>query len=235
MPLSGYNTRGGPLPPLTSPYDPWQRRGKRIKKIFRQLTGSLCLFLLVLGGVRLPGRPGELVREGVSWALTTTADWQIIRNRGRETVGRVIETLQNYRLRKIPVVKLKGEKGFSFTVLPVDGQVCREYGWVRDGNGWEGFHPGVDLAGKPGTEVKAVKEGKVIRTGQDEEAGWFVLLDHGDGWQTCYSLLQEVMVRQGEEVKEGQVLGRMKGERLHLELRRKNETRNPLEYLERKD
>nr|WP_317356747.1 M23 family metallopeptidase [uncultured Tyzzerella sp.] len=61
-----------------------------------------------------------------------------------------------------------------------------------------------------GTDVKATAEGMVENIFVDEELGQTIVLNHGNGWVSTYSQLEEnVSVAVGDVVKEGQILGKI--------------------------
>jgi Membrane proteins related to metalloendopeptidases len=73
-------------------------------------------------------------------------------------------------------------------------------------------HPGVDIAANPGFEVVAAYAGKVADVRNDNDYpggfGWTVEIDHGNGYKTVYSNLDEnIAVKKGDTVKKGQKIG----------------------------
>jgi murein DD-endopeptidase MepM/ murein hydrolase activator NlpD len=71
-------------------------------------------------------------------------------------------------------------------------------------------HDGVDIASPRDTPVLASAPGRVILTKKsDLIAGYgnFVEIDHGNGYITRYGHLEEIIVRQGQVLKKGQILG----------------------------
>ena len=61
-----------------------------------------------------------------------------------------------------------------------------------------------------GTDVKATAEGMVENIFVDEELGQTVVINHGNGWVSTYSQLEEnVSVAVGDVVKEGQAIGKI--------------------------
>jgi murein DD-endopeptidase MepM/ murein hydrolase activator NlpD len=95
-------------------------------------------------------------------------------------------------------------------------------------------HPGVDIAVPTGSVVRAAGGGTVAQTGQDPEYGWFVLLQHVDGYQSMYGHLSRRLVAQGDTVAAGQVIGlsgntgRSTAPHLHFEIRRQGTSLDPL-------
>lgn len=69
-------------------------------------------------------------------------------------------------------------------------------------------HEGIDLTAPTGTPIYATADGKVLQAGY--RAGGFgkkILLDHGYGYQTLYGHCNEVLVKPGQMVKRGEVIG----------------------------
>ena len=66
----------------------------------------------------------------------------------------------------------------------------------------------ISIGAKKGEAVKASEDGTVESIKTDDERGITVVLNHGNGWQTTYSQLQEdVVVKEGDKVKKGQEIG----------------------------
>ena len=69
-------------------------------------------------------------------------------------------------------------------------------------------HDGVDLAAEAGTQVCAAAAGKVYTVCEDDTMGMTVVVDHGGGYVTQYSSLDEnVRVAPGDTVSAGQCIG----------------------------
>ena len=86
------------------------------------------------------------------------------------------------------------------------------------------FHQGVDIAVAYGHDVKAAADGIVSFAGVQNGYGNTVVIDHEGGRQTRYAHLSQELVRAGDVVSEGQVLGksgnsgRSTGPHLHFEM-----------------
>jgi murein DD-endopeptidase MepM/ murein hydrolase activator NlpD len=95
-------------------------------------------------------------------------------------------------------------------------------------------HPGIDIAVPTGSIVRATAGGSVAETGQDPEYGWFVLLQHAEGYQSMYGHLSRRLVSRGDSVAPGQVIGlsgstgRSTAPHLHFEIRRQGVSLDPL-------
>ena len=114
-------------------------------------------------------------------------------------------------------------------VWPADGPVAENFGSGADPRG-------IALATLSGSAVRAASGGTVIFAATEpQKYGQLVLIDHGGGWVTAYAHLAKMVVRQGERVASGARLGFTGGSgndaRLHFELRRDNEPRDPLPLL----
>ena len=101
-----------------------------------------------------------------------------------------------------------------------------------------GWHPGVDLAGWPGTEVFSTTPGVVTMAGVWGGYGNMVEVDHGNGFKTRYAHLRKIKVQRGQKVAMGDVLGEMGcsgrcvSTHLHYEVYFNNNLRNPQPFME---
>jgi len=90
-------------------------------------------------------------------------------------------------------------------------------------NAW---HEGTDFPAAYGTPIQATAEGVVSRAAFDNEYGYFVDIQHKNGVVTRYAHAQELLVKEGDFVKQSQVIakvgstGRSTGPHLHYEVLR---------------
>jgi murein DD-endopeptidase MepM/ murein hydrolase activator NlpD len=97
-------------------------------------------------------------------------------------------------------------------------------------------HQGVDISAPEGTPVYAAAPGKVKM--EDELGGWgmLIILEHSEGFSTHYAHLDEFVVKEGDQVTKGQVIGRVgntgqsTGPHLHYEVRKDGKHLNPADY-----
>jgi murein DD-endopeptidase MepM/ murein hydrolase activator NlpD len=126
-------------------------------------------------------------------------------------------------------------------IYPVSNRrVTSNFGWREDPvnpvAGQMTFHRAVDLAGKTGDPVKAALKGTVLHVDNNRNLGNFIILKHGE-YQTIYAHLSAVLVKKGEEVSQGQLIGKVgetgytTGPHLHFEVFRNGTRINPLELL----
>ena len=124
--------------------------------------------------------------------------------------------------------------GNANPVPPItNGGVGTPYG--ATGSLWSsGTHTGQDYPTPVGTPVYASLDGIVINTNPGSDYGKTVEIDHGNGYQTLYGHLSEVLVPVGAAVTKGQLIaksgetGKVTGPHLHYEVRKgKNNPVNP--------
>ena len=115
---------------------------------------------------------------------------------------------------------------------PTDGQVARDYV-----PGSAGSH-GVDIAGIPGQDVKAVASGQVIYSGRNPSSGGgnLVIIRHEDNLMTTYGHTDKLFVSEHDFVQAGDTLATLganvRNESvLAFEVRRDGKPQNPLEFL----
>ncbi len=94
-------------------------------------------------------------------------------------------------------------------IMPVEGIISGVYGSQRILNGkpkWP--HYGIDIAAKKGTEIKSSASGVVTMAEKDlYYTGGTIIMDHGHGISTIYSHLEKLIVKTGDRVKQGEIIG----------------------------
>lgn len=115
---------------------------------------------------------------------------------------------------------------------------------VTSGYGWRNhpifggrhFHKGLDIYCQYGW-VRATKFGRVTYTGWLGGYGRTVIISHPGGWKSLYGHLARISVRNGQYVKQGQVVakggntGNSTGPHLHFELINNGDYKNPYRLL----
>ena len=101
-------------------------------------------------------------------------------------------------------------------------------------------HQGVDLVAEAGTEVKCSFDGTVKSVTDDSFYGTTVVISHDGGYETTYKLLDEVSLKAGDKVAEGDAIGTVSGDalaeiaqgaHLHLELSKDGVLVDPTAYI----
>jgi len=121
---------------------------------------------------------------------------------------------------------------------PITGRISSRYGKRSDPvNKKKAIHEGVDIKGKRGARILATASGKVTRAFKNGGYGNYVEIDHGNGYITAYGHMQNYLVKKGEYVDQGQVIGqvgssgRSTGPHLHYEIRLNKKPINPEQYM----
>ncbi len=125
--------------------------------------------------------------------------------------------------------------------MPIEGWFSHGYGWRKDPfTGKRQFHRGMDIVNHAGTPVHAPADGVVSRATRVADYGKTIDLSHGYGYVTRYGHLSELLVRPGQRVSRGDVIGRVgstgrsTGPHLHYEVFRDGRRVNPWKYLGQK-
>lgn len=123
---------------------------------------------------------------------------------------------------------------------PVMGRLGDGYGHRSDPFSGEGaMHTGVDIATTYGTPVKATADGIVRHASWFAGYGRCVIVDHGNGYETLYGHLSKIDAIEGQEIRQGEELGRVgssgksTGAHLHYEVRMHHTPINPYRFLQR--
>lgn len=102
--------------------------------------------------------------------------------------------------------------------------------------GIDGFHYGVDIGGPFETPIVAAKDGVVKRAGSMGTAGNAVIIRHENGYETRYFHLAKILVKSGQKVSAGTVIGlegstgKSTGPHLHFEIRYCGKALDPLNF-----
>ncbi len=111
---------------------------------------------------------------------------------------------------------------------PVSGVITQGY--------WGG-HRAVDVGAPCGTSIYASDSGYVVSIGWMDGYGNYILLSHGNGWETLYAHLSQILVRSETSAQRGALIGRVgttgrsTGCHLHFEIRQYGTKRNPFGLL----
>lgn len=120
-------------------------------------------------------------------------------------------------------------------IYPLDGKarVSSNYG-MRNNK----MHHGIDLAIAGGTPILAAADGVVARTGyQADGAGNYIVLSHGNGYETKYFHASKILASKGQKISAGDTIalvgttGSSTGNHLHFEIRKNGTSTNPKNYL----
>ena len=100
------------------------------------------------------------------------------------------------------------------------------------------FHYGVDLAAKKGTPIVASRSGTVEMATYDNASGYYIVIDHLDGYESYYMHMDSYIVTAGQFVMAGQIVGYCgssgvaTGDHLHFGIYHNGSSVNPADYID---
>ena len=122
---------------------------------------------------------------------------------------------------------------------PINTKISSRYGRRTDPlNKKKAFHAGIDFKGDTGDKVRTTGDAWVKKAAYSKGFGNYIILYHGNGYETMYAHLSKRLVQPGNRVKRGQTIGlvgnsgRSTGSHLHYEIRRFGKAINPMKYLQ---
>lgn len=161
------------------------------------------------------------------------------------SIGRLDTSLSNMDAQLAAIDYLlehhRGEKAARPHAWPSEGGwISSSYGMRIDPfTGGREKHRGVDIANRFGAPVLAASRGIVTFAGKMKGFGYMIDITHGYGYVTRYGHLSAVVARVGDEVNDGQLIGRIgstgrsTGPHLHFEVHRNGRALNPARFLPR--
>lgn len=119
-----------------------------------------------------------------------------------------------------------------------DHAISSSFGVRRDPLiGTPAMHSGMDFRAPMGSDARVTAAGTVITAGWNGGYGRMVEVRHANGFSTRYGHLSKILVKEGQKVETGDVIGkvgssgRSTGPHLHYEVRRNGDALNPLRFL----
>tara|TARA_B100001057_G_scaffold136225_1_gene135852 strand:- start:3851 stop:4822 length:972 start_codon:yes stop_codon:yes gene_type:complete len=99
------------------------------------------------------------------------------------------------------------------------------------------MHYGMDYSAKVGTEIYATGDGVISKVKRSKRGyGNYVKINHGFGYETLYAHMSKYIVKKGQKVKRGEVIGYVGNSgistapHLHYEVRKDNKKINPVNF-----
>jgi len=149
-----------------------------------------------------------------------------------EDVGKNLDVLATYF--ETQTVKLASTP----TIWPTIGWVSSPFTFRDDPfTGKRQFHYGIDIATNFGNPIVATADGIVISLDNDKMGGKNITVSHGNAITTHYLHLSKFLVKSGQKVKRGDVIGlvgktgKALGPHLHYEVRFNKKPANPYNYI----
>jgi murein DD-endopeptidase MepM/ murein hydrolase activator NlpD len=105
---------------------------------------------------------------------------------------------------------------------------------------WERQHTGIDLAAPGGTPYYSIANGRVIMARYYGGYGYCIMIDHGGGVVSLYGHSSQMLVKEGQTVQAGEMIGKVGttghsfGTHLHFEIRIDGVQKDPIPFLKGK-
>jgi murein DD-endopeptidase MepM/ murein hydrolase activator NlpD len=204
------------LPAVTYPGDAILVRAKKateikwLNKIYPLLAYDSGYFTYL--PIPMSTKPGKYTIEGQTL---------LVKSKSFET-DRITVTKQQDAMRqdtkritadqiKINKARSTSDPTFAGTnsfMIPVQGRLSTPYGYTRYVNGnYAGSHNAIDLAAPTGTEIHATNDGKIVLADALYLTGNSIYMDHGMNLFSQYAHLSKLLVKTGDIVKKGDVIG----------------------------
>ena len=151
-----------------------------------------------------------------------------------EREARIRKQQQALQSKEFP--KLKGQLAW-----PAEGRVITKFG--RQWNPklkTTTENPGVDIKGKPGSEIRTVLGGIVTTITFIRGFGTTIIIDHGNGFYTVYGHVTNIQTNEDSQVRGGDVIaymgdsGSINGSQLHFEIWGQGKKLDPEKWLNKK-
>ncbi len=120
----------------------------------------------------------------------------------------------------------------------VSTRVSSRYGYRKDPfSRRASFHAGVDIAGNSSDPIYTTADGVVTSANYDKAYGYNITVKHASGVSTHYAHLKKILVKDGQNVKQGETIGllgstgRSTGPHLHYEVLQKGKAIDPMPYI----
>lgn len=210
---------------------------KRDENIFRTIFESEPVRSDAQEAARAVGQLYEAVQaEGVESVVARTTG--LLHGLGSATqevsraFDRLIALTQNdsIHLAAIPSIQPIGNEQLTRVAAPFGVRIHPFYKVLK-------MHTGIDFTAPIGTPVRATADGEVQQMVASKRGyGNTVIIKHGMGYSTLYAHLDQVMVRNGQKVTRGEVIGTVGNSgmsmapHLHYEVQMNNQPIDPLNY-----
>jgi septal ring factor EnvC (AmiA/AmiB activator) len=159
---------------------------------------------------------------------------QALRDQLSESAGRLRDLLIDLQRRKEQAqtqTTTEFESAKGRLPWPLRGKIIAGFGsQVHPRYKTRTSNLGIDIKAEPAASVQAVAAGRVVYADQFMGYGNLVIVDHGAGFYTLYSNLNEMSARVGSEVIAGTKVGTI-GDYLHFEIRKDGKPVNPMDWL----
>lgn len=131
-----------------------------------------------------------------------------------------------------------GQMASTSAGAPVSGRITSGFGpRIHPVTGEQSFHKGVDIAVPVGTAVKTPYAGTVVKAGEGEHLGKYVMIEHPGGYRSVYGHNSSLSVQPGDTVAAGATIaqsgntGRSTGPHVHFGLFKDGKAIDPMRWM----
>lgn len=215
-----------------------QALGRQQQQTASQLSAKIAATRQELAGV---DRQQPALADALSSALDSEVT-QIIDFANQQAWANVQLALQGNPVQG--VVQTAAHSTQSSFIWPMPkGQMTQVFGpsqlpFEPAFGGFAHFHTGVDIAGPENDPVLAADDGRVVETVVGSSGyGNYVVIGHANGVTTLYGHLNQILVKPGDQIRQGDTLGLegstgySTGPHVHFEVRLNGVPVDPLNYL----
>jgi murein DD-endopeptidase MepM/ murein hydrolase activator NlpD len=212
-----------------------------IRRVTKELIGVLILFIFVIVCRVISNSQTrnaynyskKVINQNYNYEELKEKSKDINLNKVQSRITNIIEQIGS----KITGQETVQEKIKSKFILLVRGTEIVTYGCRENAaTKTEKSHSGIEITVKKNTDVRASYDGRIQSCGEDGQIGKYIVIDHGDGIETKYGYLGEILVKKEDEVKKNQVIAKSRnidksnGTHLYFELLYMGENEDPNEY-----
>ena len=125
-------------------------------------------------------------------------------------------------------------------IYPIKGTplISSSYGYRTDPfTNKEALHEGIDIPVPENTDIVSCASGKVIISAYNKINGNYIIIDHNNKYQTCYGHLSGRLVKKGDKVQKGQIIGKSgntgmsTGPHIHYQIFLNEKSINPISII----
>jgi murein DD-endopeptidase MepM/ murein hydrolase activator NlpD len=197
----------------------YETKAQRIRSVLNDLGLNLHVASEAVGGPFVPVKLGS-DSDGFQHALMRVS-------LARNDADALVATLMRVPVRKPVTGEIDETSPFGVRMDPFVHEAA--------------MHTGIDFRGEIGEPIHATAAGTVTIAGWSGGYGNMVEINHGNGLATRYGHMSEIDVSVGDEVRIGEVIGKLgstgrsTGPHVHYETRVNGEAVNPQKFLDAGD
>ena len=185
-------------------------------------------------------KTGQTLTENIICKPTNEETYNIYENRFLYTLIKQVESFLFKREEELKKLGLTDETSIDNMIWPFPGDpnIYSYFGSrINPISKEREIHNGIDIGGDYGSDIVASLAGKVIKASWGPSNGNYIALDHGNGVVTYYLHASKLLVKEGEYVKQGQVImkcgstGWSTAPHLHFTIRINGALVDPCDYV----